>query len=167
MKMLLSSLVALLVLVACSTTKEVVTRNVAAPGQPEKFAQYDRVETKFCGLPMYATMNPYKKPMNAIERTVAQYRPAVVIAGWASLILGLSGVVVAIVCASNGVFARWSAWGVRCAVAGLATWMICLSLTTMLELWKWLVLGVLAAVTILIIYEFRHHGFGRKKEVAK
>jgi hypothetical protein len=160
-------LVAILALVSCTTMREVVTRNIAAPGQPDKFAQFDRVETRFCGLPMYVTTNPYKKPMNAIERAVAAYRPGVVVAGWCSLILGLSGVVVAIVCASNGVFARWSAWGVRCAVAGLATWMICLSLTTMLELWKWLVLGVLAAVTMLIIYEFRHHGFGKKKEVAK
>jgi hypothetical protein len=45
--------------------------------------------------------------------------------------------------------------------------MVCLSLTTMLEFWKWLVLGGLFAATVLIIYEFRHFGLGRKKEVAK
>jgi len=159
------SLIAILALVSCTSTREVVTKNIAAPGQPDKFSQFDRVETKFCGLPMYATVTPYKKPMNAIERTVAQYRPGVVIAGWCSLILGLAGVVVAILCASNGKFARWSAWGVRCAIGGMACFGCCLSLTTMLELWKWLVLGVLAAVTILFIYEFRHHGLGRNKEV--
>ena len=161
------SLIAVLALVSCTSTREVVTKNIAAPGQPDKFSQFDRVETKFVGIPMYATITPYKKPMNAIERTVAQYRPAVVVAGWCSLILGLSGVVVAILCASNGVFARWSAWGVRCAIGGLACWMCCLSLTTMLELWKWLVLGVLAALTMWVIYEFRHHGFGKLKEAVK
>ena len=159
--LILASLVVLFV-VSCSTTREVVTRNVAAPGQPEKTAQFDRVETKFIGIPMYATVTPYKKPMNAIERTVAQYRPAVVVAGWCSLILGLSGVVVAILCASNGKFARWSAWGVRCAIGGLACFGCCLALTTALELWKWLALGGLAAVTILCVYEFRHFGFGKK-----
>jgi len=161
------SLIAVLALVSCTSTREVVTKNIAAPGQPDKFSQFDRVETKFIGIPMYAIITPYKKPMNAIERTVAQYRPAVVIAGWCSLILGLSGVVVAILCASNGVFARWSAWGVRCAIGGLACWMCCLSLTTMLELWKWLVLGVLAALTMWVIYEFRHRGFGCKKVEVK
>ena len=161
------SLIAVLALVSCTSTREVVTKNIAAPGQPDKFSQFDRVETKFVGIPMYATITPYKKPMNAIERTVAQYRPAVVVAGWCSLILGLSGVVVAILCASNGVFARWSACGVRCAIGGLACWMCCLSLTTMLELWKWLVLGVLAAVTMWVIYEFRHRGFGCKKVEVK
>ena len=72
--LILASLVVLFV-VSCSTTREVVTKNIAAPGQPEKTAQFDRVETKFIGIPMYATVTPYKKPMNAIERTVAAYRP--------------------------------------------------------------------------------------------
>jgi hypothetical protein len=138
-----------------------------SPGQPEKTAQFDRVETKFIGIPVVAKVTPYKKPVNAIERTVAAYRPAVVVAGWCSLILGLAGVVVAILFASNGKFARWSAWGVRCAIGGMACWMCCLSLTTMLELWKWLVLGGLFAVTVLVIYEFRHLGFGKKKVEVK
>jgi hypothetical protein len=159
--LILTSLVVLFV-VSCSTTREIVTRNIAAPGQPEKTAQFDRVETKFCGLPMYAVVTPYKKPMNAIERTVAAYRPAVVVAGWCSLILGLAGVVVAILCASNGKFARWSAWGVRCAIGGMACFGCCLALTTALEFWKWLVLGGLFAVMVLCVYEFRNFGLGKK-----
>ena len=135
--------------VSCSSTDGVVRRNTAAPGQPEKYTDFDQHVYRFMGITLYLTEAPKPRMPGPIQRVVDQYAPALKIGGWCSLALGLAGIIAACMCASNGTLARWFSWGVRLAVAGVGCWLLCLALTTVLELWLWItIIGgcLLAAV---------------------
>ena len=148
---------------ACSATRAVVRRNVAPAGAAEVWKDFDRNEWTFLHLTVYATEAPRPPPPGPIGRAVAQYAPAVKVGGWCSLAVGLLGVLAAACCASNGTLARWFTWGVRLAVGGIGCWLLCLSLTTVLELWHWIVIGAGIALAALAVVECRHLGFGKPK----
>ena len=148
---------------ACSATRAVVRRNVAPAGAAEVWKDFDRNEWTFLHLTFYATEAPRPPPLGPIGRAVAQYAPAVKVGGWVSLAIGLAGILAACLFASNGAFARWFSWGVRLAVAGVGCWLLCLSLTTVLELWTWIVIIGGCLLAGLAVVEVRHLGLGKIK----
>ena len=147
----------------CHTTTAVVRRNVASTGQDEKWQEFDRKEVLVFNLCLYSREAPRPRLPGPIEKAVSQYRPAVKIGGWCSLAVGLLGILAAALCASNGTLAKLSTWGVRLAIGGIGCWLLCLALTTVLELWVWIIIGLAVAVAAWAIWEFRHLGFGKPK----
>lgn len=151
----------------CHTTTAVVRRNVAPTGQDEKWQEFDRKEVLVGNLCLYSREAPRPRLPGPIERAVGQYRPAVKVGGWCGLVVGLLGILAAALCASNGTLAKLATWGVRCAIGGVGCWLLCLALTTVLELWVWILIGLAVAVAAWTIWEFSDYGFGRPKATTK